>query len=191
MIKSIYSNEHKQVVQCKNTFLYTSVAVPWSVGRKSCTWYIDAGLCVVSLTAGALDPMCVWQLWHPTNAVYWDFIYWLYRRFCGPSQFAVRKHWYLPSLKTAPQMATHFFLSKVISTWGLSKCQCSSKCHSKKATVIPPCLHLNIYELQVDCWWFCMKKCSSLCFHEVPAEGYMLSYTCTSGWEVPIIEIVS
>ena len=39
--------------------------------RDSCTWYIDAGLCVVPpLTARALDPMCVWQLWHPTNAVY-------------------------------------------------------------------------------------------------------------------------
>ena len=30
---------------------------------------------VPPLTAGALDPMCVWQLWHPTNAVYWDFFY--------------------------------------------------------------------------------------------------------------------
>ena len=46
------------------------------VERDRCTWYIDAGLCVVPpLTTRALDPMCVWQLWHPTNTVYWDFIY--------------------------------------------------------------------------------------------------------------------
>ena len=79
-----------------------------------------------------LDPTCVWQLWHPTNTVYWDFIHWLYSRFCGPSQFPVRKHWCLPSLKTVAQMATHFLLSEVILTWGLSKRQSSSKCHSTK-----------------------------------------------------------
>ena len=28
-------------------------------------------------------------------------------------------------------------------------------------------------------------------FTSVPADGYMLSYTCTSRWEVPIVEIVS
>ena len=29
-----------------------------------------------------------------------------------------------------------------------------------------PRVHLNVHELQADCWWFCMKKCSNLCFHE-------------------------
>ena len=72
MIKGININK-----LCRNTFLYIHLlryhevlverAVLGTLMQESVWYHL--------YTVRALNPMCVWQLWHPTNAVYWDFIY--------------------------------------------------------------------------------------------------------------------
>lgn len=58
----IYHNKQCMQFYLKaNTLFITAATIPCSVTTQTCTWYNDAGLCVVPpLTVSALNPLCIW-----------------------------------------------------------------------------------------------------------------------------------
>ena len=77
--KYIYRDKHKQVMQCytskETSYIHLLQYHVVLLERAVCGTLMQDSALVPPLTARALDPTCVWQLWHPTNAVYWDFIH--------------------------------------------------------------------------------------------------------------------
>ena len=140
--KYIYRNKHKQVMQS-----YTSKETFYIHLLQYHVVLLESAVC------GTLMQDSVWyHLLQPEHSI---------QRVFGSSGILQTQYTGTSSTDlTVDSVARLSFLYGNIDICLLSKqlhrwrhiCQCSSKCHSKEAAVIPPCLHLNIHELQVDCW---------------------------------------